>query len=224
MNINQSEKEVLSLLSNAIKTIGTIQETVHGVLLAASRHMMIYSDTSIIAKVLNGLEEVKGFARVESCAHWFAQIAGVKATFSAKNGKWEVGSRAFDDYQSSKNVPFTYDKHHLAHCKLPANRFWLIFSKEEKALKPLEDVTKATAGVEAQFARALILGTITEDEIIKHLETMLARIEIAKYSKSTKTWLSIYHAQNPTAPTAEESEEAELANLLELERVDGLAA
>jgi hypothetical protein len=226
MNIQTSEKAVLKALSEAVKTIGTIQEGVHSVLLESSRHMMIFGDTSIVAKVLNGLNEVKGFARVEACAYWFKHIAGVNPKFSDKIGKWEVGARAFEEYQSSLGVKFTYDKHHLSACKLPANRFWLIGGVEAKPLKPLDDITKSTTGVEAVLARALLVGTITQDEVVAHLSTMLARIEAAKYSKSTKAWISLYHAQNQieVEPTSEEREEAELAELLELDRVAGLEA
>ena len=208
---------VLKAIDGLVKRVGSLQAAIHDVNKQVARHAFVYGDANIVKIALDKYMAVNGTVRVNAIAYWFKHVAGINVNFNEKQGSF-TAKFANNEYTSDLGIAFTYEKEHLNAVKDERFSYWLIAPKDVKELKALDNVSKVTAGVEAQYARGLVLGTITEEEVLKHLEGMMARIQTAKSSKATKEWINKFMAQASGPVVEEELTETEMA-IRELELV-----
>lgn len=213
-------------LNSIVKSIGTVQGNIHELLIESTLFTFKYKGegVDVVSKILNNLTGVRGSFRVESVAYWYRQIAGIDCTFNSKTDRYDC-RLANDRYLSEQGITFTYDKAHLALCKLDSNRFWKVAPVIIKDLKMPSDVEKTTNSAEIMLARALAGGSLSEVEIQAHLVNMLDRIKLLATGSKTKEWLDTYYLQNPQErPVTIDQSDAEIAELLEEERIAELEA
>ena len=215
----QSTESINKQLKLVLKTAGTLQENIHKLAVSTAIHGYIYSDANIVANVLNALSEVNGSVRVNAISYWFKHVGGFAVNQDGKTGHFAV-KLCNDTFESEIGIKFTFDKVHVATLKDERYRFWKIAPKDFKELKAVEDVSKITVGVEAQYARGLVLGTISEDDVIAHLEGMMDRIKQAKASKATKEWIAKFQAQHTPAEPVDQDD----IDLIEELRIEELTS
>jgi hypothetical protein len=206
---------IITALNDAVKTIGTVQDSVHKLVVMGSIYSFKYNDADIVSTILNNLTGVRGSFRVESVAYWFKHIAGLNPTFNTKLDKYTTRFNKDGGYASNHGVAFTFDKAHVATLKLDKFRFWVIAPVAIKELKLQDDLEKATASAEIQIARAYAAGHINESELILHISKMTQRIKSLAESGKTKEWLDEFYTQHPSEKPVVEVDaiEAELAAL-----------
>ena len=211
-------------LESVIKSVNTIQGSVHKVILMTSIYAYKYNDANIVNTILNSLTGVKGSFRVESVAYWFKHIAGLNASFDKKLDKWTCKFCKNGEYKSEWNVPFTFDKNHVAQLKLDNLRFWKVAPVAIKELKLQDDIEKVTASAEIQLARSFAAGHITQEALALHLQGMIARVVNLSNNGKTKDWLEEFYTQHPDQrpvltldPIEVELAQLEAEELLELD-------
>lgn len=225
----QELKAIQQATLNIVKKIGTIQDSVHELLVHSTLYAFKYKGegADVIAKILNSLTSVRGSFRVESVAYWYKHVAGIDCLYNKSKDRFEC-SYAKDTYVSDLGVSFTYDKEHLALCKLDANRFWKVAPVVIKELKMPGDVEKATQSAEIMLARALAGGSLSEEEIKAHLINMMDRVKQLSTNGKTKEWLDSYYLQNPSEKPGQvenvvsDAESQELEDMLEADRIKAL--
>jgi hypothetical protein len=221
-NDKQKEAEkalIMTALNEALGIIGTVQGSVHKVVVLTSIYAFKHNDASIVNKVLGSLTNVRGSFRVESVAYWFKHVAGLNATFSEKKNEWTCKFNKSGDYESEQGIKFTYDKVHVATLKEEKYKFWVIAPKQNMNLKLNTELDKITGSAEVMLARAVAAGKLSDAEISLHLANMLSRVKTLANSGKTKEWLDSFYLQHPDQKPAVELSEAdkELAELEALE-------
>jgi hypothetical protein len=209
-----SEKlAILKSLESSINFIGTFQDNFHSkVLIPSTLYTFRYKNCDLIDTILNSLMTVKGTVRYEAVAYWYKHIAGFNTKYSTQlkgyitvlaHKNKQLPLYASEVLLHSEPIKFTYDVKHLDICKRVEFRYWKIAPVIHKELKVPTDVTKVTAGVEIQLARALAMHAMTESEITNHLSTMVARIIQQSNSVKTKEWVTLYNAQKAPSDVVE---------------------
>lgn len=226
----QELQAITKKLASVVKSVLTIQGSVHELLIDTTLYTFKYKGEGVdlVAKVLNGLTGVRGSFRVESVAYWYKHIAGVDCVYNKAKDRFEC-SLAKDTYISDLGVAFTYDRIHLALCKLEANHFWKVAPVVIKELKMPGDVEKATQSAEIMLARALAGGSLSEEEIKAHLVNMMDRVKQISSNGKTKEWLEAYYLQNPSEKPGSvkdvlvsDAESQEIEDMLEADRIKAL--
>jgi len=196
----QQDKDLQAItlkLKEAVNAVQTIQASVHQVLVMGSIYAYKYNNADVIPLILNNLTGVRGSFRVESVAYWFKHIAGINPTFNEKLDKYTAKFTKAGEYTSNHDVPFTFDKHHVALLKVEANRFWKIAPVTIKELKLQDDIEKATASAEIQLARSYAAGHINQAALMLHISKMTQRIITLAETGKTKEWLEEFYTQHP---------------------------
>ena len=209
----QSAQTIAAEIKKHIKSAGTLQAAIQKTMIKIAIHGYIFKDANIVATSLNSLMEVNGSVRVNAIAYWFNNIAGFKAVYNEKTAAFSCKFAESDTTSEVEGFPpFTYDAAHVALLKVEKYSFWKVAPKDVKALTIFDDVKKVTAGIESQFARALLLGTITPEQIQEHIDGLMERVNVAKASKSTKEWVKKFQEQHsPYEPAIEEVDEVDAA-------------
>ena len=209
----QSAAAISAEIKKHIKATGTLQAAIQKTMIKIAIHGYLFKDANIVATSLDSFMEVNGSIRVNAMAYWFNNIGGFRAIYNEKTGSFTC-KFANNEYPSEIEgfPPFTYDAAHVALLKVGEYSFWRIAPKDVKALTIFDDVKKVTAGIESQFARALLLGTITPEQIQEHIDGLMERVNVAKASKSTKEWVKKFIEQHSShEPAIEEVDEVDAA-------------
>ena len=209
---------ILKSLQETITFIGTLQEGFHRkVIIPATLYTFKYKSTDLVDTILNELLTVKGTIRYESVAYWFKHMAGFNTEYSeklkgyittlaCKSGQPAVYVSEVVDYKTGLPVKFKYDAKHLDVCKDSKYRFWSIAPVQHKDLKVAEDALKVVSSSEIQLARALALGSLTEEGIASAISGMLDRIRQSQNSKKIKEYVVAYRLQHDTPTVLPEVE------------------